>query len=716
MDTPSVQVTKRALLIGIDNYAAESGIRELKGCRNDVERMRQTLLTGYGFPQEHIDTLLDSQATQAGILNALDALAEKTGPGDAVVVSFHGHGSQALDLDGDEADGWDETILPYDTSRRGALPNRDISDDELHKKFLRLRQRTNQLTVIFDCCHSGSAARDSRGDTRDGAGGSAGEAVSAGRGVPPDPRLLPGARTADPCASPRFLRAARRPGLGYVFIAACSDREVAGEDRFNIQEGAGPQPHGVLTYYLTGVLQRVAGQAQATWEDVYQLLLADMPQHLKLRQHPQIEGDLNRGLFSGREEQADEHALITQCKDGRAELNRGASQGITLGCEFCVYPAKLDGESGSARSAGWGVPLGRLVVDDDSQIEPGRAWARIEEEGTPVGRVRAGCRALLSRLPAGDSRLCVAISADPDMPEALAQKVWEGCRFSAWLKPVPETVAGGVTVTVGRSSSSVQSGDLGQSAACGVQPAAASEPSWLLMEGGEILPVPPIPFLRPGAVGDLLRQLERIARWRSIRDLANPNPELKSQISLVLMHREMRAWVQAPRGTSGLPEYPDGAGISFQIHNDSSRPLYFCLLNLSEDYSVTPVYPPPGSGGAEPLSPGRRLIVGKDTRDTYEVSFPHRLPVRYSQTREIWKLVVSTQPLAAGSLLQRQAGFHGPAGLLSQIEAVLNEDSPASAVAPGGQRHVISMPNPSYEDWASTQEVCIVQRRPEDVR
>ena len=35
-------------------------------------------------------------------------------PGDSLFFSFSGHGGQVRDVDGDEADGLDETILPED--------------------------------------------------------------------------------------------------------------------------------------------------------------------------------------------------------------------------------------------------------------------------------------------------------------------------------------------------------------------------------------------------------------------------------------------------------------------------------------------------------------------------------------------------------------------------------------------------------------------------
>src|SRR5207249_1910247 len=122
----------------------------------------------------NVTTLLNEQATRDGILAALDALTAAAGPGDVVVIHFSGHGSQIRDRERDEPDGWDETIVPSD-SGRVPDPNRDITDDEI---YLRLRalagRQTANITLLFDCCNSGTITRAALG--------------GHSRGLPPDDR------------------------------------------------------------------------------------------------------------------------------------------------------------------------------------------------------------------------------------------------------------------------------------------------------------------------------------------------------------------------------------------------------------------------------------------------------------------------------------------------------------------------------------------------
>ncbi len=153
---------KWALLIGINEYPKFAPRGQLSGCVNDVEVMRQALVNSFNFPENHVAVLTDRQATRKGILTAMRDLVQKVGQDDVVVVHYSGHGSQMTDLEGDEPDGLDETIVPYD-SGRAPYENRDIKDDEIYLWLKDLTAKTSSVTLVFDCCHSGTITRDDFG-------------------------------------------------------------------------------------------------------------------------------------------------------------------------------------------------------------------------------------------------------------------------------------------------------------------------------------------------------------------------------------------------------------------------------------------------------------------------------------------------------------------------------------------------------------------------
>jgi hypothetical protein len=148
----------RALLIGINKY---QNVPQLRGSINDIEAMRQVLLSRFGFAEEKIQILKDQQATRVNILAALEKLVRESGPEDMVVIHFAGHGSQVQDLNGDEEDGLDETIVPVDGRAEG-VP--DIIDDELDEILSRLKARS--ALIVLDSCHSGTATRSLEISTR----------------------------------------------------------------------------------------------------------------------------------------------------------------------------------------------------------------------------------------------------------------------------------------------------------------------------------------------------------------------------------------------------------------------------------------------------------------------------------------------------------------------------------------------------------------------
>ncbi len=149
--------TRRALLVGIDDYRSVSPLR---GPANDARAMAEFVVSGMGYAWSDVKLLLDGDATRAAILAALEEwLVEGTGPGDEAFLFFSGHGYQQPDDDGDEVDDRrDETLVPVDVSlnESGRLENM-ITDDELAALLRRMADR--RVAVVIDSCHSGTSTR-----------------------------------------------------------------------------------------------------------------------------------------------------------------------------------------------------------------------------------------------------------------------------------------------------------------------------------------------------------------------------------------------------------------------------------------------------------------------------------------------------------------------------------------------------------------------------
>jgi len=149
------EVHHHALLIGINEYASPK-VNNLNGAVNDVTMMRRILVTRLGFDEANIRVLTNEEATRKDILKAIDTLVAEAGEEDVVYFHYSGHGSRQKDRNGDEDDGFDETILSYDARTPGV---KDILDDELEQRFARIRSK--HVLLVFDSCHSGTITRSS---------------------------------------------------------------------------------------------------------------------------------------------------------------------------------------------------------------------------------------------------------------------------------------------------------------------------------------------------------------------------------------------------------------------------------------------------------------------------------------------------------------------------------------------------------------------------
>lgn len=122
--------------------------------------MHHLLRSKFGFRTADFTVLTDvsngianvkkRSPTKKHILEELTALVSTARTGDSLWFSFSGHGSQVKDHNGDESDGWDETILPLDYKSAG-----HIIDDDLYKIVSRVPAGA-RLTVLLDACHSGT--------------------------------------------------------------------------------------------------------------------------------------------------------------------------------------------------------------------------------------------------------------------------------------------------------------------------------------------------------------------------------------------------------------------------------------------------------------------------------------------------------------------------------------------------------------------------------
>ena len=156
------QGKKLALLIGVQY--SENALK--LHTKPDVDAIERTLeLPLYGFQKEDIVRLdTPETTTKKAIEDAFQSLAARVKVGDIVFIHYSGHGSQVPAAHPEtEPDGRDETIVGSDHTE---THDAEISDDQIDEWIHAIDSPAHKplsLTIVMDCCHSGTGTRDGVG-------------------------------------------------------------------------------------------------------------------------------------------------------------------------------------------------------------------------------------------------------------------------------------------------------------------------------------------------------------------------------------------------------------------------------------------------------------------------------------------------------------------------------------------------------------------------
>lgn len=319
---------KRALIIAIGDYPAEGGWAKISST-NDVEIIR-TALNAQGFQNRNIDVITDKRATKSGIIEAFNSLISKTKSGDIIVFHFSGHGQQVTDISGDELDGLDEALVPYDAPmlnrKNDKTPSKHLLDDDLNIYLQKLREKvgsSGDVLFIIDACHSGTIERSSSEDVYRGS-----NAVFE----------IPGYKSDQYKKERSYFQESSERGNNsnlspFIILSAC----LANQTNKEYNEA------GSLTYALGRALSN--DLSNKSYQSLFNSVRTELiPLMITAtgrvhNQTPQIEGFIDRRLFAGQTVNIPKHFIVEKIKGSQLVINAGSINGLQKGAELEFYPS-----------------------------------------------------------------------------------------------------------------------------------------------------------------------------------------------------------------------------------------------------------------------------------------------------------------------------------------------------------------------------------------
>ncbi|CAE6441338.1 unnamed protein product [Rhizoctonia solani] len=343
-----------ALIIGINQYPSFS-INNLNGAVQDAERFQDYLTQELRVPQHQITILLNQQATRSQIVGAFRALGKdpRINVKDPIVIFYAGHGAKLK-----KPEGWQastdhiQALVPYDTKVQDGsgnpvvpIPDRTVAA-LLNEVSV---SKGNNITVIFDCCHSASATREQTTLGR------------IARYVPSDelpPIPLDTDKDILPTSSSnRYATIAKgfahRELRSHVLLAACGSDEVA-------YETAGS---GDFTSALLKTLRKY-GADKTTYKGCIQRLPTLQ------KQSPHCEGfHKDRIFFDSKATSGSRKLILVKKRGGSYTLSAGTAQGVTVGAIFDIFEHDITNHAKDA-------PLGAMCVISADPLTSKLNWAK----------------------------------------------------------------------------------------------------------------------------------------------------------------------------------------------------------------------------------------------------------------------------------------------------------------------------------------------------
>ena len=672
-----------ALLVGIDEYPDTNHC--LQGCVNDITAIEQYLNERFdkqGY-QLHLLTLKDEQAKRQAIINNFRQHLGQAGQDDIVLFYYSGHGSQEMapkDFWDYEPDHLDETLVCYDSRTEGGW---DLADKELALLVAEVAEKNPHMTIIMDCCHSGSGTKDPTIQE------------TKVRRFPTDKRERPldsfiftlddlnrlsGTRGVKPEDNPTGWR---MPKGRHVLLAACRDYETAKEYY------GGDKHRGSFSYFLMDTLSKTNGK-KLTYRDLFGRTNALVRSKIT-DQSPQLEvnnpEDDNKFFLDGAIAELEPYFLVKNDKTYGWVIEGGAVHGVqppldgeTTLLALFSFDANIDDLRDPSKSVG---------TAKVTQVLPTKS--KIDIEGVQnLTADGASFKAVVTSLPLPP--LGVYVEGD----EAGVTKAHDALKTAGFNGKQPSPY-----VREEQDLAKAQFRLLCRNEQYLIARPTDDRPLVAQIEG----------YTKDSA-DKAIKRLEHIARWTTIAELSNTAAtQIKAgdvKMELIFAGKEssqskqMRLNYTYKEGKWQPPEF------KLKLTNNSKKPLHFSLVNLSESFAISAPF---FEAGSVRLQPGEETLALNGEDLILEVS-DDLWEQGITEYKDMIKLIVSNDEFDARFLTQDKLDAYRPptsrdidSSNQSSLERLMNRTQNREVKAKSA---VVK-----FDDWYA-EEITITTVRPLD--
>lgn len=595
-----------AVIIGINYYPKG---KCLKGSVRDAETIKHYLEAG----AKHVDIAIftamtpsdpssgrpienpESWPTSANVVSSLKRVLNTANPGDFVYVHYSGHGTIT------------PSLAQSGHSSAGELALVLFEDDGIGSSYLRGRHLAGLLrkmvenellvTLVLDCCFSGSAVRNSDLYGFDIRSIDYSAEVDVAGTQENDGNLV---NVASTWRDSRMEESWLIDPDGYTILSACGPHEKAWE------LDAGGERRGALTYFLLDALSALRkSSVELTHQSLHEYLRTRF--HVSWpRQTPMRYGN-TKLLFFGNPIVTPDIAFISvyRTDNGRLYLRAGQVHGVYKGDEFAAYPFEMPEYVAEEMDE---API-MVKVDTARCLESDL----VEINATSTARqISTGWKAkLITSL--SPRRIRVGLLASVDRTTQW-NEVAKHLHFLDLCTEHEDEEPCIFNVSVNNHEYEVVDA-----------------------LHDKVVGLPTISLDSDGAITAVMDVLQHLAIFKYFEGVENrlPNTTFEASFSLI---------PNCATGASGNFDIKHGSTWGFAVKNTSNEPLYMAIFNFTPSWEIVNLISSSGGDTYQVIPPRTEVENGK-MKIMLQMEVPESLRSRgETQCEDILKVFITNKP------------------------------------------------------------------------